>query len=315
LNDSRYRYGFTFDTSRVHEEWLLRRRGKAKEARLFTRDGQNINANPEHFKEGVERKQYARPNALFLSVCAQLNGPVAVEVFRWFGQIRYVSGASDRGMLAYTARQLENPERQKQYVGFASRAQLDIIGLRTDVAESNQLELPTVAPGETRRTRALSRREIKTLHQIYRKEGEPFGTVEFDLEKQESRGSMKLIALAGPLFDVIEEGAVLIIDEFDARLHPLLTRAIFEWFHGATKQSSAQLLVATHDVGLMDPDILRRDQVWFCDKNEKGATSVYSLAEFDSNAVRPTTKFNKQYLLGLLGAVPRLALSKEDASA
>ena len=104
----------------------------------------------------------------------------------------------------------------------------------------------------------------------------------------------------------------MVVDEFEARLHPLLTRAIFEWFHGPGHKCSAQLIVATHDVGLMDPDFLRRDQVWFCDKDKAGATSVYCLAEFDSNTMRPTTKFNRQYMLGLLGAVPKLALMKED---
>ena len=139
------------------------------------------------------------------------------------------------------------------------------------------------------------------------------GSVEFDVEEQASQGKKRFIALAGPLHHTIEEGSILVVDEFEARLHPLLTRAIFEWFHSPAHQGTAQLIVATHAVGLMDPEFLRRDQVWFCDKDKQGATSLYCLAEFDSNTVRPTTKFNKQYLLGLLGAVPKLALTKEDA--
>jgi AAA15 family ATPase/GTPase len=88
----------------------------------------------------------------------------------------------------------------------------------------------------------------------------------------------------------------------------LLTQAIIEWFHSPLNKSRAQLIYATHDVLLMEPGMIRRDQVWFCAKDQQGATDLYCLAEFDPQKVRPTTKFSRQYLLGLFGAVPKIAL-------
>ena len=165
---------------------------------------------------------------------------------------------------------------------------------------------------ESRKTRKVFRPEIKTQHVRYGRDGKETGTVEFDLKRQESQGTRKFIALSGPLHHTVGQGSALVLDEFEARLHPLLTREIFRWFHSPANRSNAQLVVATHDIGLMEPEIMRRDQVWFCDKDGKGATSLYSLAEFDSTKVRPTTRFSRHYMQGLLGAVPKLALLKEN---
>lgn len=323
---SRYRYGFSADATKIHAEWLFRRRGTAREARLFTREGQDIQVNPEHFREGQVLKKLekdlgnppVRENALVLSVVAQFNGQTSKEIVEWFNQLRFTSGLSDRGHFFFTADRLKDAASRKKLLSFAQHADFNISDLSSEVAELTAETLPASMPEEVKARLApggkVLKAEIKTKHPRYGKDGKIAGSVEFDLEDQESHGTQKFIALSGPLHHTIEEGSILVVDEFEARLHPLLTRAIFEWFHSPAHQCTAQLIVATHDVGLMDPEFLRRDQVWFCDKDKQGATSVYSLAEFDSNTVRPTTKFNKQYLLGLLGAVPKLALLKEETN-
>ena len=70
------------------------------------------------------------------------------------------------------------------------------------------------------------------------------------------------------------------------------------------------MIACTHDVLLMDPELVRRDQIWFAEKDEKGVTSLTCLAEFDADDVRPTTKFSRQYLLGIFGAIPHPKLIK-----
>lgn len=324
---SRYRYGFSADAKKVQAEWLFRRRGKAKEAKLFTREGQDIQPNPEHFREGQVLKKLAkdlgnspvRENALVLSVVAQFNGQISKEIIEWFNQLRFTSGLSDGGHFFFTAERLKDAANRQKLLSFAQRADFNLTDISSEVAEVTPDNLPDPISDELKakieKGGKFARAEIKTKHPRYGKDGKITGSVEFDLEDQESQGTQKFIALSGPLHHTIEEGSILVVDEFEARLHPLLTRAIFEWFHAPERKCTAQLIVATHDVGLMDPEFLRRDQVWFCDKDKQGATSVYCLAEFDSNTVRPTTKFNRQYLLGLLGAVPKLALMKEDAGA
>ncbi len=322
---SRYRYGFVADRKKVHAEWLFRRTGKVKESTLFTRENQKIEPNLVQFKESLVLKKLekeagnspVRENALALSVYAQFNGQISTRVVRWFDDLRKTSGLSERGHFSYTARRLNEPDSQEKLLSFAQRADFNINGLSAEIREEPRAREPNSAIQKVAATlaesnRRLVRPEIKTAHPRYDINGNVTGNIEFDLAKQESQGTQKFIAISGPLHRTIEEGSILVIDEFEARLHPLLTRAIFEWFHGPENQGTAQLIVATHDVGLMDPESLRRDQIWFCDKDRQGATSLYSLAEFDVNAVRPTTKFSRQYLLGLLGAVPKIALSKED---
>jgi AAA15 family ATPase/GTPase len=319
---NRYRYGFSADAASVKAEWLFRSRGRAKAARLFTREGQNIKVNAEQFREGLVLKKLekdlgnppVRENALVLSVVAQFNGQTSKEVMEWFNQLRFTSGLSDRGHFFYTADRLKDATSRKKLLSFAQRADFNISDLSSEVSEVAVEDLPGEAKTHLPPGKKFLTAEIKTKHPRYDRNGELAGDVEFDLEDQESQGTRKFVALSGPLHHTIEEGSALIVDEFEARLHPLLTREIFAWFHSPSHHCTAQLIVATHDVGLMDPEFVRRDQVWFCEKDAQGATSLYSLTEFDSNLVRPTSKFNKQYLLGLLGSVPKLTLIKEVAS-
>ena len=319
---NRYRYGFSADATTVKAEWLFRSRGRGKAARLFTREMQDIQVNAEHFREGQAIKKLekdlgnppVRENALVLSVVAQFNGQTSKEIVEWFNQLRFTSGLSDRGHFLYTANRLKDAATRKKLLNFAQRADFNISDLSSEVAELAVEDLPGEAKAHLPPGKKLLTAEIKTKHPRYNRDGQVAGDVEFDLEDQESQGTRKFIALSGPLHHTIEEGSALVVDEFEARLHPLLTREIFAWFHSPSHHCTAQLIVATHDIGLMDPEFVRRDQVWFCEKDQRGASALYCLAEFDSNSVRPNTKFNKQYLLGLLGAVPKLTLIKEEGS-
>lgn len=324
---NRYRYGFSADATTVKAEWLFRSRGRAKSARLFTREMQDIQVNSEHFREGLILKKLekdlgnspVRENALVLSVVAQFNGQTSKEVIEWFNQLRFTSGLSDRGHFFYTADRLKDADSRKKLLSFAQRADFNISDISSEVEELSAENLPEGAKIQSAKIRgAIGKKfltaEIKTKHPRYDRDGQVAGDVEFDLEDQESQGTHKFISLSGPLHHTIEEGSALVVDESEARLHPLLTREIFAWFHKPAHHCTAQLIVATHDVGLMDPEFIRRDQVWFCEKDQRGASALYCLAEFDSNRVRPNTKFNKQYLLGLLGAVPKLTLIKEGSN-
>jgi len=318
LDGARYRYGFVADSKAVHAEWL-KRKGKGKEATLFERERQDIESNPDFFPEGRERKQFVLPNALFLPLCAALNGEVSGKILGWFQKLRVVSGLNDAGSLYETAmRILKEPTQKAQVEAFAKRADLQISGLDAKEFQPSELNLPHDMPDAVRqaflRRMAIHETEIKTRHVQFDPDGKEVGTVEFDLKTEESEGTKKFVGLSGPFHEAVNDGAVLVVDEFDARLHPLLTQAIMEWFHGPQNTSRAQLIIATHDVLLMDPDRIRRDQVWFCDKDEKGATHLYSLAEFDPKEVRPTTQFGRQYLLGLFGAVPHPSLLKAEPS-
>lgn len=133
--------------------------------------------------------------------------------------------------------------------------------------------------------------------------------IEFDLERDESAGTIKALALAGPLVEALDLGHVVVIDELDARLHTLLAKQIVELFQDPrTNPHDAQLVFASHDTNLLTRTLLRRDQLWFVEKSRKTqASDLYSLAELrleDGKGVRNDARFESDYLRGKYGAIP-----------
>ena len=122
----------------------------------------------------------------------------------------------------------------------------------------------------------------------------------------ESEGTKKVINISGPIFDSLNEGNILVIDELDAKLHPLLTRNIVLLFMDLNKnERKAQLIFATHDTNLLDLDLVRRDQIWFTEKDRVEATDVYSLVQFkNDNGGNNQRDVKRDYIRGRYGAVP-----------
>jgi hypothetical protein len=120
----------------------------------------------------------------------------------------------------------------------------------------------------------------------------------------DSSGTKKIFEISGLIVQALEKGHVVCIDEIDSRLHPLLVRYLAQLFNSiGNNYKNAQLICNTHDVLLLEEDI-RRDQIYFTDKNEFGVSRLYSLCEF--KGVRKDSKILKMYLLGLFGAIPAL---------
>jgi len=125
----------------------------------------------------------------------------------------------------------------------------------------------------------------------------------FDMDNHESDGTKKIFALSAPILDTLQRGEVLVIDELDARLHPLMTRNIIELFNSQkTNPKNAQLIFTTHDINLLSHKFLRRDQIWFTEKNHQGATDLYSLVEFAD--INNNNTLEKDYIQGRYGAIP-----------
>jgi hypothetical protein len=132
------------------------------------------------------------------------------------------------------------------------------------------------------------------------------GKTESFEQKDESTGTNKLFMLSPLLFDALMTGGVLIIDELDNSMHPFMAELIIKLFNDPeVNPFGAQLIFSTHNINLMSPDLMRRDQIWFAEK-EKGATRIYSLDAFDKKVVTPTSPFNRWYAEGRLGAVPHI---------
>jgi AAA15 family ATPase/GTPase len=112
----------------------------------------------------------------------------------------------------------------------------------------------------------------------------------------------------GPFLHTLANGSILVVDELEARLHPHLTKALVRLFNSSANRRNAQIIFATHDVGLLDPSAIRRDELWFAEKNDRGASTLYPLTDF---SVRKEGKFQREYLLGQFGAVPHVGDFRE----
>jgi AAA15 family ATPase/GTPase len=149
--------------------------------------------------------------------------------------------------------------------------------------------------------------DIKTIHKKYDASNNVKATIEFDMRSQESSGTNKLFNISGPVFDVLNEGGVLVVDELDASLHPLLTLAITKLFNSKEfNRNNAQLIFATHDTNLLYYGNYRRDQIYFVEKNQYGASQMYSLVEYkeEGKTIRKDRSFEKDYIEGRYGAIP-----------
>lgn len=264
VDGKRYRYGFEVTTERVEAEWLFYV-PTTKEAKLFLRNRDQVSLGAD-FREGKGIDERTRPNALFLSVVAQFNGPIAQGVTQWFRNLGVASGLEDAGMRVFSMRSFLEGTYREGIKDFIKRLDLGIEDLV--VEEATEISLPAGMPEDLRT--ALSsltslpgwqQYAVQTVH-LRPGDGELESVEEvFDLDDHESEGTKKLFAISGPVVSALEDGKVLVIDEFDARLHPLLTREIISLFNSVeTNTKHAQLIVTTHDTNLLDNRLFRRDR-------------------------------------------------------
>lgn len=145
--------------------------------------------------------------------------------------------------------------------------------------------------------------QVKTKHIKRDSNNREVGSVYFNLTENESLGTQKYFALAGPILKALLDGSVLVIDELDARLHPQLTNLITRILNSVSyNPHNAQLIFATHDTHILSSNILRSDQIYFIAKNDNGASELYSMLDLELNA-RSDASFEKDYLKGKYGAL------------
>ncbi len=306
LNEVRYRYGFEVDRIAVKKEWLFRAE-KVKEEALFLREGNGIEVTGD-FPEGNGLEEKTRDNALFLSVAAQFNGKISGDILREFKGIKTLYGLQDQRYERYTAGLLLDESMRNLLVEFIRTADVGIEDLVVNELPFDE-DLKGV-PDEVRSKIRMPRQlKMATVHRKFR-DGVAEGLVNLDFATEESEGTKKFFRIAGPVLDCLRNGYVVAVDELDAKLHPLLTKAIVHLFNSAeSNPKNAQLIFVTHDTNLLHYGKLRRDQVWFTEKNEQASTTLYSLAEFklaEGGKVRNDAAFEKNYIEGRYGAIPFL---------
>ena len=292
LNGSKFRYGFDYTSEMIISEWLYEKRSGEREFELFLRSGNEFKISKTRFSEGIGKQDSTPANRLFVSLVAQLNGKVSQSILDWFSNIEYISGIYDDAYIGKTLTMVyEENNGYLEVLNFLGQSQLGFNGLA--ITKDSSREKPL---------------EAKSVHYIYDKEGNIVDKRQFLIEDMESEGTKKMIEIAGPIVDAIRLGQILIVDELDAKLHPFLTRKIISMFMDKNiNKNGAQLIFATHDTNLLNIQYLRRDQIWFTEKDKTDSTELYSLIEFRDeagNKVRNDRNIEKDYINGRYGAIP-----------
>ncbi len=293
-----YNYGFTVNQIGINEEWLNYKSKSSREGykRIFYRKGEELDLPgiPSESRENI--RIALEKEALIVSLGAKLKIEKLKLIRDWFQENEF----ADFGQPIenyFLSEQLpdgfvESKEVQEKVVNYFSAFDPSIIGFEVETLETSD-------------DKKSSKVRIDAVHKMIDSDK----TAAIPL-KQESAGTLKMFALYPMLRDVLESGNVLFIDELSARLHPLLVRSfIITFLNPETNKKHAQLIFTSHDAWQLDNNSMRRDEVWFTDKDDTGVSTLYSLADFvdeDGVKIRKDENYEKNYLLGKYGAIPTM---------
>lgn len=323
--EAMYRYGISIKNSKVHEEWLYWTKSK-RETNLFHRFGQKIKTNNRSFPEAksfqalLNDENYVektREDVPFISVLAQFNGEKSKVIIEWFTKLHLISGISDTGFRTFTTQLFEESLSFKTWaLEILSSIQInDVKVVETKEGGDINLDSNNNTATEEKNIASSINHFLKKKKLISKKieivKTNPSDNKNYQLPLLfESDGTQKLIYLLGPIWDVITKGDLLVIDEFDNRFHSLLSKHLIKLYHSQNNNQS-QLVITCHDTNLLTKDLLRRDQIWFVEKNHSHETQLYSLLEYKEYYTRKNDSYSKDYLLGKYGAIPLFENIKE----
>lgn len=290
-----YNYGFTLNQDGIIEEWL---NSKAKTAREYTqvfyRNGDQLDLAGLPAKSQKLIRISLNKEALIVSLGAKLKVTKLKSIRDWFYNANFANFGNpyENAFLSSLLPEgfAENKSVQDKVVAYFSSFDPSIIGFHVEVMKGED---------EDRR-----HAKIDAIHRMVNG-----GTASIPLE-DESDGTLKMFALYPALQDTLENGGVLFVDELNARLHPLLVRSfLITFLNPEINLKHAQLVFTTHDSWQLSNNLLRRDEIWFTEKNDSGVSVLYSLSDFvdeDGVKIRKDESYEKNYLLGKYGAIPTL---------
>lgn len=312
-DSTRYRYGFEYTLEQIVNEWLFAGKSEKSEKPLFIRTIDGIGVS-DKFKEGEANESKTNDNRLFISLVAQLGGDISKTILDFFSTYNVLSGLEHNDYTGFTTRMIhKNLNGCNESLKLYQNLNLGFKEINAVESDFNPNEIPEFLSANMRSKllKDLAGKKairLRTVHDKFDKKGNIVEQVYFDKIRNESEGTNKIIDLSGPIFDTLHLGKVLIIDELDAKLHPLITMRIVELFNSpVSNKNNAQLVFTTHDTNLLSEDLFRRDQIWFTEKDDLEQTDLYSLSDFnlpDGSKVRNDSNFEKNYIRGRYGAIP-----------
>ena len=275
----KYAYGFSFDKDRIISEYLYHW-PNGREALVFSREKDEYEFR-ESIQEQLTLAGRTSENRLYLTSSNEWNCAQTEKAYLWFQK-------NLRGLIA---------------TGVSNESTIDAIRKGGDGKQRilKEMMLADLGICNVELSGTKEKPIISTVHQLTDDSGEKKQYTL--LLGQESVGTQRFFSRIGLWMDALNSGAVLVVDEIEASMHPLLTRHLIEMIQDqTTNQNHAQLIFTTHDTGLRDLKLLRRDQIWFAEKDEKTMqTDIYALTEFSP---RKEENIARGYLQGRYGAIP-----------
>jgi hypothetical protein len=333
LGGIRYEYGFVVDDVRIISEWARRYpRGKAQT--MFERDINGIRVADGKSGKARAVQELLRDDALFLSIASAANYEELKPLYSWFDHNLWLCDASSRDSRSrYTAHLMSHEDRRLQVLELLQLADLGITDASQRKAAPEEIALIK------RIARVLREERFGAADDDDDGEGEDdsdgdgdgdgtdlggivlshrgrLGSIEFQ-PVDESLGTLVWLGLIGPLLDALIDGSVLLVDELEASLHPILVERFVQLFQSQeSNPNGAQLIFNSHEARLLgnstDTRVLGRDQAWFTVKLDDGSTRLYPLSDLNP---RKTEAVARRYMEGRYGATPIVDARKFTALA
>lgn len=308
IDDKVLIYGFEIDKEKVISEYLKQEKGKIT---FFERKGQEIKSNKNYFKEATAvLKRQTGEKVLFLSLLSTNNGEVSKKILKFIQNINYISGTERGNTLDYSFNQfLDNPKMAKAQKDFIVKADFGISDIEANQEMVSAEDVKNI-PDKFKelffeKNSKIRQRSLKFVHTKFDSKNRETGDEFLDFFSEESEGTQQMFALSAPIIDTLNTGKVLFIDELDASLHPILCQYLITLFNSKDRNpKNAQLIFITHDISILKEDLLRRDQIYFTDKDEQGVTDLFSLYDISE---RKGLDFAKRYLEGRYNAIPYIS--------
>lgn len=304
-NNVKYEYGFVADTDKVYDEYLYAYKS-ARPSLIFERTDVNKFRYTSSLRNSL--KQYEEKNTdnkLFLATATSWNCKETEGAFRWFAELigTYNTESLRNTMTEALERDAEG-ELKDTAIKLLRAADFNISDYHFSIKQGSPKNIP-LPPGISIDKELLDNIksfELNLYHDVETDNGIESVPLPF---RMESNGTQLYFAYCPAIMTALKTGKTIVIDEIDSGLHPMLVRHLVGIFNNKeTNPNGAQLIFNTHDIDLLDLEFLRRDQIYFVEKNNRtGASDLYALSDFSP---RKSEKVQKGYMLGRYGAIPNI---------
>lgn len=326
LDNVKYIYGFSATKEKIFSEYLYHA-PKGQKAIVFTRKEQEFTFTEEKAKRRLISEAVA-PNQLFFSVACTMNDAACVSAMKWFRE--YVFFSRDYTDIPKQLLSYSNDKNMLAAISdYAKAADIGIVKMEFEFKDEEIDDLETIADMSENMKSALSafmqtlkensnsseislqKSEViaTSFHKGVNKDGEK---VSFALElSDESDGTRKLMSIAPAIESVLNKGGIVLVDELEKELHPMLVNYIVAKFQSKNANpNAAQIVFTTHNTELLNMELLRKDQLYFADKSRKDGTSeLYSISDFST---KTADNIRKGYLAGKYGATPDIEIEEVE---